>query len=177
LDGRDRVIENPYESPRKQSLVSGDGKLASARFGSQYVAAELAVIAAACLGAVIAVPLLYQERSGVIWVSSIAVFAGVPLLVGIVCGHTTRFANLTAGLLLLACPLIYLLTDPLPVAWEKARDAAFLATGSIVTFVTAAWSGHFLRARKWILAFAGGLLLVCAAGSVAVMIAVFMYLE
>jgi len=142
------------------------------------VATDAVIIGVACLGAWLALPLMYAERfNRTIWCVSIVAFVGFPLLAGIVRRQPSLPATLIAGILLLACPVVYQITDPLPVRFEMLRDAFFLATGSTVTFVSAGWTVSFVRARQWIQMFATGALNVVAACSIPIMITVYMYLE
>lgn len=154
-----------------------DGRLDAPRWRFSRTLAEAGFIGALCVASLVAVPSLYGIKPGEVWGGSTAAFAGLPLLAGMIWGRPSRFANLAAGTLLLSCPIIYILTDPLPVTFEMMRDAFFLATSSSITFVSAGWIASFVRSRQWIRLCVAGLFAACGAAAVAVMIAVFMYLE
>lgn len=146
-------------------------------------AAEAGFVAVAWLGAVIAVSFIYYARGAIIlypwysmiWAASIAVFAGVPLLVGILRGRSSRSAILIAGTLLLSCPAVYALAQLLQ--FDRFGESFFLATGSTMTFASAGWAANCLHARQWIRMFATVLINIAALGAIVLMISIFMYLE
>jgi hypothetical protein len=145
--------------------------------GALCAAIEAATIAAVWLAAIVAVPLLYGERSGAIWGGGIAVFSIVPLIAGLLRGQPSRYATWIAVGLLLACPAVYAITDQMSAAYETLRDVVFLATAGTVIFVSTGWCVSFQRSRHWAWMFASILVLVVAACSIAVAISLFMYLE
>ena len=118
-------------------------RLPPSKHPRRYLLADVGIIAATCASASFAVPIMYAERCDeIIWGLSILAFVGFPVLAGIVRGKPSFPANLTAGMLLLACPIVYALTDPLPVPFELLRDAFFLATGSTLTFTNRRMDGE-----------------------------------
>lgn len=139
---------------------------------------DAVIIGLAWLGAWLTLPLMYAERfNRIIWGVSIVAFVGIPLLAGILRRRPSLPSTALAGILLLACPVVYLITDSLSVRFEMWRDAFFLGTGSSVTFISAGWTASFARARQWIQTFATGTLNVVAVCSIAIMITVYMYLQ
>lgn len=148
------------------------------RHPRRFVLTDAGIIAAVFLGASLAVPIMYSSRfDGTVWAVSIVAFVGIPVLAGIVRGQPSFLANLTAGILLLACPIAYAVTDPLPVRFELLRDVLFLATGSTLTFISTGWTTNSARARQWGQVSGSAALSVLVAGLTFLMVSLFMYLE
>jgi hypothetical protein len=171
------MMVNPYESPQ-----TGAGTQRSRRLSHPFESfapsvAEALVVGAMCVGAFIVVPFLYVQRSGELWTASIVAFGGVPLIAGLLWKRTYRFSSATTSVLFLTCPIIYALTDPLPALFEIVRDASFLATSSMVIFVSAASFMTYARSRRWGRACAAAMGVVCGAIAVCVITALLIYLE
>ena len=93
---------------------------------NRYRITEIGIVAAICLSASLAVPVMYAERfNDILWGSCILAFVGLPVRLGIVRGKPAFLANLAAVILLLACPIVFVLTDHLPARFELLRDAFF----------------------------------------------------
>ena len=73
--------------------------------------------------------------------------------------------------------LVYVVTDPLAVQYEKLRDGFFLATGATILFVCVAWSSRFVRSRKWFAFSVAASGAVSAAAAIYVMVSMFIYFE
>lgn len=114
---------------------------------------QLTIVGVLLVSAMLAVPFFYafnnhRLTNALYWVGATA-FIGLPLAAGSVQRSLSQAAIATTGALLLACPLVYAITDPLPVAYEKPRDGFFLGTATTVVFVCAAWASTAWQTRKW----------------------------
>jgi hypothetical protein len=164
-------MNDTQEPPASQHLPPGE-------HSRRRNATDLGVIGATAVAASVALPIMYAHRlNGIIWGLGILAFVGFPLLAGIVRRKPSLAASLMAATLLLGCPVVYEFVNPLPVRFELFRDAFFLTTASSLTFVSAEWAASSARLRQWLWLLAAVSLIVVAAGSIAVMISIFMYLE
>jgi hypothetical protein len=79
--------------------------------------------------------------------------------------------------MLIACPLVFFVTDRMDARVEVFRDCFFLATFTTVSLTSGAWLGSLLRAGRWGF---GAFAATCAAASsvgACVLIALVLYLE
>ena len=88
-----------------------------------------------------------------------------------------RGITLAAATLVLGCPLVYAITDPLPVHFEKFRDGYFLATATLVIVVSAAWLAYSVRSQNWRIMLAATVSLLSGLTAVCVMFWMFTYFE
>ena len=139
---------------------------------------QFVIIGVAFLGAMIAVPFFHDHRMNAgVWLAGMILFIGLPLLAGALQSQPSRAALMAAGILLMVCPLVYVVTDPLAVQYEKLRDGFFLATGATILFVCVAWSSRFVRSRKWFAFSVAASGAVSAAAAIYVMVSMFIYFE
>ena len=104
------------------------------------MAAQWAVIAFAYLAATIAVPYNYGHRfNDAGFIGSVLVFIGIPILAGITQRRPHLPIALVATGLILLCPIVYAVTDPLAKEFERVRDVYFLGTFSTTVFVSTNW--------------------------------------
>jgi hypothetical protein len=142
------------------------------------VRVQLGFVVAAFLCAMIAVPFFYNHRmNDAVFTGGFLAFVGTPLIAGILQTQTHRPVTLVAAGLLLFCPVVYSITDPLAVEFEKLRDGYFLGTGTAIIFVSTVWLITSYRIRKGIQAFAAGLSLASALVAVFILLWIVMYLE
>jgi hypothetical protein len=140
---------------------------------------QLAFIVVAILCAMLAVPFFYQRRmNDGVFTAGIFAFAGLPLIAGIVQKHVHRSILPVAIVLLFLCPVVYAVTDPLAVEFEKLRDGCFLATGSTIVFVSAVWlASSFNKSRRWATVVTAAFGLVSSAAGVFILLWMVMYFE
>lgn len=167
---REEMTPNPYEAP------AAVGAASSPRSRTRFLT-DLAIVVGVFLAASVAVPFLYRNRGVGIWLGSVALFVAAPLLVGSLFGGRSRFARRTAGLLLLACPVVYAIIDFLPHAYEMARDVILLTTASVAIFVSSGWMAPCLQSRRWPQGLAGATGVLTGAAAVVIMTWLFVYLE
>lgn len=139
---------------------------------------QVVIVGVILTAAMIAVPLFYNHRmnAGAL-TGGIVTFVGVPFLAGILQKQAHRAVALTASILLVFCPVVYAVTDPLAVQFEKLRDGYFLGTGATIIFVSTVWVAYFTSLRKWPAMFAAVAALLSAATAVCVMLWMFVYFE
>jgi hypothetical protein len=126
----------------------------------------------------IAVPSLYNHRmNDAVFTGGLLAFVGTPLIAGLRQTQTHRAVTLVAAGILLFCPVVYGITDPLAVEFEKLRDGYFLGTGTAIIFVSTVWLIASYRIRKGIQAVAAGLSLASATVAVFVLLWLVMYFE
>jgi hypothetical protein len=107
-------------------------------------------------GSVAAVQLLYSVRresyhdfvSVAACVATVAQFAIVPMLAGLLRAPPSRFATCVAAALCLS-PAAHNQLDP----FDYVPETIFLLMASFVSFVSAAWVAHFARSRSYRAAF------------------------
>jgi hypothetical protein len=88
-----------------------------------------------------------------------------------------RGITVAAAILVLGCPLVYAVTDLLPVPFEKFRDGYFLATAVLVILVSAIWLAYSVRLRDWRVMFGATAGLLTGLMAVCVILWMFMYFE
>jgi hypothetical protein len=139
---------------------------------------QLATVAALAIGAFLAVPHLYENRFDpkLFWVG-IAVFCILPPLAGMFQGQPRPPLTLFAAAMLLACPLVYLITDSMDARFEVGRDCFFLATFAIVSLISGAWTRSLVRAGRWSLASGAAICSAAASFGAFVLIALVLYME
>jgi drug/metabolite transporter (DMT)-like permease len=126
----------------------------------------------------LAVPFFYQRRmNDGVFTAGIFAFAGLPLIAGIVQKHVHRSILPVAIVLLFLCPVVYAVTDPLAVEFEKLRDGYFLATGSTIVFVSAVWLASSFKSRRWATVVTAAFGLVSSAAGVFILLWMVMYFE
>jgi hypothetical protein len=138
---------------------------------------QAAMFGMTCLGAAIAVPFFYEHRSPAVWLGGVVAFALLPFLAGVFWRRPTLAATYVAGVLVLLCPFVYLLTDPLDVKFEKARDAFFVLTSSTVIFVSTNWAATCARSGSWTRLVVATLGVLAGVAAVCAMLWLIMYLE
>lgn len=107
------------------------------------------------LAAAIAIPLCYSHRmNGGIFFGTLLAFTVTPLSVGLWEKQAYRSVTLVALALVLLCPVVFVITDPLAAEFEKVRDIYFLGTFSTVLLVSSTWYMTAYRTRKWFQYFA-----------------------
>jgi hypothetical protein len=106
---------------------------------------QIAFIAAVLISAMLAVPFFYSHRmNDGLFIGGLLTFVGIPLIAG----AFDRSVTLAAMVLLLLCPIVGVITDPLAILFERLRDGYFLGTGSAIIFVSSIWIANCVRARK-----------------------------
>lgn len=163
----------PHDPPRVSDPSPVADGVASSRHPQRHLLIDVAFTTALCLAAGLAVPFLYQSRNATAWLGGVAFFAGSPLALGLFLGGRDRFAQRTAILFLLACPIVYAITDPLPRVYERVRDAIILATGGMVILVCSAWTVMFFQSNRPTYAFVSALGVLSGAVAVAIMTLLF----
>ena len=149
--------QNSYgPPPGVDTSPAADGG-ARSRYPRRHFATDAGFMGALCLAASLAVPFFYQNRNATAWLGGVAIFVGTPLILGLLLGGRSRFARQTAVLLLLACPIVYAITDPLPHVYEIVRDSIFLTTGGMVILVCSGWTVTCLKSNRLTCAFASAL--------------------
>jgi hypothetical protein len=139
---------------------------------------QVTVIVIAYFAALIAVPFSYSHRiNAVVFGGCVIAFAGIPLYFGLAQKHAHRGIAMVAAGLLLLCPVVYAITDPLAAEYERWRDIYFLGTFSAIVFVSASWLVNFYRSGRWLFSGAALLCLVLAAIGVIALLGLVMYLE
>jgi hypothetical protein len=142
------------------------------------VRVQIAIIVAAFLCAMAAVPFFYSHRmNDGVFAGGLLTFVGIPLVAGTLRATAYRTLTLVAAALLFFCPIVYAITDPLAVEFERLRDGYFLGTGSTMIFVFAEWLISSYKSRKWTHAFASAFGLIAAAVAVFVLLWMVMYFE
>jgi hypothetical protein len=112
---------------------------------------QIGYIGAAMLCAMIAAPYCYNHRMdravlfGTLWA-----FTVIPLIVGVFSKQAYRSVTLAALALLLLCPVVYAITDPLAKEFEQVRDGYFLAASSSMVLVSSAWMASSYRSGNWL---------------------------
>ncbi len=126
----------------------------------------------------IAVPLFYNHRINAgVFTGGTVTFIVVPFVAGTLRKQPVPSMAVTASILLLLCPMVYAITDPLAVQFERLRDVYFLTTGATIIFVSAMWLTYSFRSRKWIITFSTVAAMLSAATAVFVMLWMFIYFE
>jgi hypothetical protein len=139
---------------------------------------QLASIAIASVCAMFAMPVFYEHRMDrLAFAVGVLAFTAVPLIAGIIQGPPHRAMLPIAALLLLLCPVAFFVTDPLPVRFERLRDAYFLAAFNSIVFIASLWLANSIRSRRWVAASASALSVSLAAAGVYVLLALVMFLE
>jgi hypothetical protein len=142
------------------------------------VRVQVAFIVVAVLCSMLAVPFFYDHRmNDGLFTAGMLTFVGIPSIAGIVQTRAHRSIALTAISLLLLCPLVYLVTDPLAVEFERLRDGYFLATGSTLVFACAIWLASSLRSRSAPLVAIAALGLLSSAFAIFILLWMVMYFE
>ena len=162
--------------PGAHASPAADG-VARSHYPRGHLLTDIGFTGALCLAASLAVPFLYQNRNVTAWLGSVALFVGAPLILGLLLGGRSRFARQTAFLFLLACPIVYAITDSLPHVYEMVRDSIFLTTGGMVILVCSGWMVRCLQSNRSTCAFASALGVLSGAAAVALMTLLFVYLE
>lgn len=139
---------------------------------------QLASIAIASICAMFSMPFFYAHRMDrLTFAAGVLAFTAAPLVAGIVQGPAHRSTLPIAALLLLLCPVAFFVTDPLPVRFERLRDAYFLAAFSSTVFVASLWLANSICLRRWVSATVSALCLIVATTGVYILLAVVMFLE
>jgi len=138
---------------------------------------QLVSIAITSIGAMFFMPFFYAHRMDrLTFAAGVLAFTAAPLIAGIIQGPPHRSMLPIAAILLLLCPVAFFVTDPLPVRFERFRDAYFLAAFSSTVFVASLWFANSLRLRRWFAASASALGVSLAAAGVYVLLALVMFL-
>lgn len=170
------MSENPYKPP-------ADGTAAHTVEGARLMPRksrlliDLSIVTAIFLAASFAVPFLDRHRRVEAWGASVALFAGAPLISALLLGPRSHLANWSTGALLLVCPVVYGITDALPAKYEVARDVVFLATASLVVFISMSWVTAKSPSRKRTRKIVGTLGAITGIAAVYIMTWLFTYLE
>ena len=126
----------------------------------------------------IAVPLLYNHRMNTVALSgSIVAFIGIPFLAGILQKNASHLVTLAVVVLLFLCPIVYAVTDPLAVRFEKLRDGHLLATGAMIIFVSAVWLVQSIRTRMRITLLTAVMGLILGVAEVCMLLWMIVYFE
>ena len=126
----------------------------------------------------VAVPFFYNDRmNGRVFTGGMLAFVGIPFIAGVLQKQPHRSVVVVAIVLLLFCPVVYAITDPLAVEFEKLRDGYFLTIGSTLIFVSATWLVSSFKLRRLAHAVTAALGLLSAAVGVLVLLWMIMYFE
>ncbi len=171
------MSNDPYKPPMQAACKNPNTPRHVSRFAPQLLIVELAIVGAIFSAAAYAVPVLYGGRSSPKWISGMVAFSVFPALAGGLWGRPLYVVTLSTAAFAVGCVIVGALFDPLPTDLQRVYDIITLAMSSTVVFVSAGWIRNLLATQKWWqLAFAGLSLLV-GAGTAAVLVSVFMFLE
>lgn len=138
---------------------------------------QLVSIAIASICAMFSMPFFYaHQMDRLTFAAGVLAFTAAPLIAGIVQSRPHRSTLPIAALLLLLCPIAFFVTDPLPVRFERSRDAYLLAAFSSIVFIASLWLANSVRLRLWGAATASALCLILAAAGVYILLAIVMFL-
>ena len=141
------------------------------------VIVELAIVGAIFLAAAYAVPVLYGGRSSPKWISGMIAFSVFPALAGALWGRPSHVVTLSTAAFSVGCVFVGAFFDPLPAEVQRIYDIITLAMSSTVVFVSAGWVRNLLAAQRWRQLALAGLSLIVGAGTAAVLVTIFMFLE
>lgn len=123
------------------------------------------VIALFLVAATLCVLLLQRShRSEEMWLASVAVFAGAPVVSGVLWPGAFRRLKLATAIFLLAAPIAFWAITELnilPTAFKPIRDGICLATASLLVLVGSSGTVIYFKSARWAHA------IVCAAGALA----------